>query len=156
MTEAIVPAGVSDWAREHVRNYLATDGAVGHMFTPPGVGRALPSLLLTTRGRTSGQTYILPLVYGQDGDNYVVVASRGGAPAHPGWYLNLVNNSEAEIQVLAQRLPVRARTAEGEERERLWGLMAAIHPDYNDYQKKTERRIPVVVLEPRDAATAAA
>ena len=109
------------------------------------MGKA-PVLLLSVTGRKSGKRRTTPLLYGRDGDNYVVIASVGGAPKHPAWYLNL-QGQEAEILVGRERLRVRARDAEGEERERLWALMVSLYPPYAEYQKKTERRIPVVVLE---------
>jgi len=120
--------------------YRLTGGKVGGR-----MGKA-PILLLTVAGRTSGKRRTTPLLYGRDGDNFVVIASMGGAPKHPAWYLNL-HGQEAEVQVRRERLRVRARDAEGEERERLWALMVSLYPSYDDYQKKTERRIPVVVLE---------
>jgi len=121
--------------------YRLTGGKVANR-----MGKA-PILLLTLAGRKSGKRRTTPLLYGRDGDNYVVIASMGGAPKHPAWYHNL-QGQEAEIQVGRKRLRVRARDAEGEERERLWALMVSLYPPYDDYQKKTERRIPVVVLEP--------
>jgi deazaflavin-dependent oxidoreductase (nitroreductase family) len=121
--------------------YRLTGGRVANR-----MGKA-PILLLTVAGRKSGKRRTTPLLYGRDGDNYVVIASMGGAPKHPAWYHNL-EGQEAEIQVGRKRLRVRARDAEGEERERLWALMVSLYPSYDDYQKKTERRIPVVVLEP--------
>jgi deazaflavin-dependent oxidoreductase (nitroreductase family) len=120
--------------------YRLTGGKVGGR-----MGKA-PILLLTVAGRKSGKRRTTPLLYGRDGDNFVVIASMGGAPKHPAWYLNL-HGQEAEVQVRRERLRVRARDAEGEERERLWALMVSLYPSYDDYQKKTERRIPVVVLE---------
>jgi deazaflavin-dependent oxidoreductase (nitroreductase family) len=121
--------------------YRLTGGKVANR-----MGKA-PILLLTLAGRKSGKRRTTPLLYGRDGDNYVVIASMGGAPKHPAWYHNL-QGQEAEIQVGRKRLRVRARDAEGEERERLWALMVSLYPPYDDYQTKTERRIPVVVLEP--------
>jgi deazaflavin-dependent oxidoreductase (nitroreductase family) len=121
--------------------YRLTGGKVANR-----MGKA-PILLLTVAGRKSGKRRTTPLLHGRDGDNYVVIASMGGAPKHPAWYHNL-EGQEAEIQVGRKRLRVRARDAEGEERERLWALMVSLYPSYDDYQKKTERRIPVVVLEP--------
>ena len=121
--------------------YRLTGGKVANR-----MGKA-PILLLTVAGRKSGKRRTTPLLYGRDGDNYVVIASMGGAPKHPAWYHNL-QGQEAEIQVGRKRLRVRARDAEGEERERLWALMVSLYPSYDSYQQKTERRIPVVVLEP--------
>jgi deazaflavin-dependent oxidoreductase (nitroreductase family) len=99
------------------------------------------------RGRSSGKRYRTALIYGRDGDNYIVVASKGGAPEHPEWYRNLVANPEVEVQVGGDRFKARARTANAEERPKLWDLMASIWPAYNDYQTKTDRQIPVVILE---------
>ena len=121
--------------------YRLSGGKVGGR-----MGKA-PILLLTVAGLKSGKRRTTPLLYGQDGDNFVVIASKGGAPKHPAWYHNL-KGQEAEILVGRQRLRVRAREAEGDERDRLWGQMVALFPNYAEYQKKTERRIPVVVLEP--------
>lgn len=103
----------------------------------------------TSKGRQSGRPRVAPLIYRRDGENYVIVASKGGADEPPAWYLNLVANPEVEIQVEDQRFVARARDAEGDERERLWAEMARIWPQYDDYQRKTERQIPVVVLEPQ-------
>ena len=102
---------------------------------------------MTTRGRRSGEPRTKPLIYEQDGDRYVVVASKGGAPAHPDWYENLQKDPNVELQVLDEVFPARARTAEGEERERLWQLVNQQWPDYDSYQTRTDREIPVVVLE---------
>jgi deazaflavin-dependent oxidoreductase (nitroreductase family) len=105
------------------------------------------TLLLTTTGRRSGQARTTPLIYGRDGDRYVVVASRGGAPQHPAWYENLAAHPEVTVQVMADRFKARARTASAAERPALWKTMAAIWPPYDEYQAKTSRTIPVVVLE---------
>lgn len=130
------------FGEEHVRKYQETNGEIGHIWN------GVTTLILTTTGRRSGEPRSTPLIYGQDQGSYVVVASRGGAPKHPSWYLNLVDQPDIEIQVKADRFPVRARTAEGEERDRLWKLMTGIWPAYDEYQAKTERQIPVVVLDP--------
>ena len=126
---------------EHVRRYRETDGDVG------GVWNGAPILLLTTTGRRTGDPTTTPLIFGRDGDRYVVVASKGGAPQHPGWYRNLAKNPEAELQVMGERFHARARTATGDERERLWRAMNEIWPPYDSYAQRTEREIPVVVLE---------
>jgi deazaflavin-dependent oxidoreductase (nitroreductase family) len=105
------------------------------------------TLLLTTTGRRSGQSRTTPLIYGRDGERYVVVASRGGAPTHPAWYDNLVAQPAVQVQVMADRFTARARTATPAERPALWKTMAAIWPPYDDYQARTTREIPVVVLE---------
>ena len=124
-----------DWAQEHMRNYLATDGVDGHIW------RGVPTLLLTTVGCKSGAPRMLPLIYGQDGDDYIIVASKGGFPEHPAWYNNLVAQPEVQVQVAA-----RATTIDGQRRQKLWDIMAEIWPPYIDYQQKTDRHIPVVVL----------
>jgi proline iminopeptidase len=112
-------------------------------------GRGLvPTLLLTTRGRKSGAPRVLPLIYGKTPRGYVVVASKGGAPSHPAWYRNLSAHPEVEVQVGPQTFQARARTATGGERSALWKQMVEIYPPYDDYQRRTAREIPVVVLEP--------
>ena len=149
MSEVKVPTSLPKWISDHLRRYVESNGADGHMWdsAPVGGPGPIPTLLLTTTGRRSGKQIVMPLIYGETDGNYVVVASKGGAPQHPGWYLNLVAKPEVGIQVLANRFRVKARTATGEERSRLWQKMAAIYPPYNAYQKKTDREIPVVVLE---------
>ena len=127
---------------EHVRRYRETDGEVGHIWR-----HGSKILLLTTKGRTTGEARTTPLIYEQDGDRYVIVASKGGAPEHPGWYRNLAKDPGVELQVKGDVFPARARTATGDERERLWTLAARQWPAYDEYQTKTEREIPVVVLE---------
>lgn len=128
---------------EHVRVYRETAGERGYHW------RGTTILLLTTQGRRSGESRTMPLIHRTDGDRWVVVASKGGAPQHPGWYLNLQANPDVEIEVKGERIPVRADTASGEERARLWKLMAEVWPPYDDYQGKTDREIPVVVLSRR-------
>lgn len=130
------------FGEEHVRRYRETDGEVGHDWK-----RGSKILLLTTTGRRSGEPRTTPLIYESDGDRYAIVASKGGAPEHPGWYLNLVAHPEVEVQVRGDVFRARASTAEGEERERLWELVNRQWPDYDSYQEKTDREIPVVVLE---------
>lgn len=127
---------------EHVRRYRETDGEVGYVWN------GAPTLLLTSTGRRSGTPRTSALIFGRDGDDYLVVASMGGAPQHPAWYLNLSDNPAVEIQVRAERIPVTARTASDEERSRLWKIMTEIWPNYDAYQARTNRRIPVVVLSP--------
>jgi deazaflavin-dependent oxidoreductase (nitroreductase family) len=128
---------------EHVRVYRETDGERGYDW------RGTTILLLTTTGRKSGEERTTPLIHRTDGERFVVIASKGGAPEHPDWYLNLTENPEIEIQVKGERFPVEATTAEGEERERLWKLLNEDWPDYDSYQQKTDREIPVVVLTRR-------
>ena len=127
---------------EHVRRYRETGGEVGHIWK-----RGAKILLLTTYGRKTGKPSTTPLIYENDGDRYVVVASQGGAPRHPGWYENLRRNPDVEVQVQAEVFRARALTAEGAERERLWRLAAEQWPDYDAYALRTDRVIPVVVLE---------
>jgi deazaflavin-dependent oxidoreductase (nitroreductase family) len=130
------------FGEEHVRRYIETDGEEGYIWRE---GSTI--LLLTTTGRKSGKELTMPLIFGEDGDSQVLVASRGGAPEHPGWYLNLEANPEVGVQVKGDTFRARARTAEGEERERLWKAMNEIWPHYDEYQTKTTRQIPVVVLD---------
>ncbi len=133
------PAG---WQRDHVERYVATDGAEGHLWN------GVHTLLLTTKGRRSGEPRRTPLIYGRDGDRYLVVASKGGSPEHPLWYRNLLADPTVAVQVGAEKFTARARTATPEEKRRLWPVMAGIWPAYDEYQTKTDRDIPVVVLEP--------
>jgi deazaflavin-dependent oxidoreductase (nitroreductase family) len=103
--------------------------------------------LLTTTGRKSKQPQMLPLIYGKDGDRYLIVASKGGNPSHPAWYLNLVAKPEVNVQVGADKFRARARTADAREKQRLWPVMTKVWPAYDEYQTKTSRDIPVVILE---------
>ena len=138
------------WIARHVKLYLE-DPEKGHDWDSTSVGGpgVLPCLLLITRGRKTGNIIMLPLIYGQAGDAFVIIASKAGAPTHPGWYLNLLAEPECEVQVRNDRHRVKARTAQGEEREALWQQQVEIYPPYNDYQLTAgERQIPVVVLEP--------
>jgi deazaflavin-dependent oxidoreductase (nitroreductase family) len=128
---------------EHVRVYRETGGKRGYHWHGTKV------LLLTTTGRKSGEQRTTPLIHGVDGDRWVVIASKGGAPEHPAWYLNLQADPEITIQVEADEIPVMATTAEGDERSRLWDAMHDAWPAYDEYQAKTDREIPVVVLTRR-------
>jgi proline iminopeptidase len=130
------------YGEEHVRRYRATDGEEGYIWRE---GSTI--LLLTTKGRNTGNESTTPLIFGLDGDNPVIVASQGGAPEHPGWYRNLAKSPEVGVQIKGERFRARARDAQGEERERLWRAMNEIWPHYDEYQTKTKREIPVVVLE---------
>jgi deazaflavin-dependent oxidoreductase (nitroreductase family) len=132
-----------DWVAEHTRRYVASDGADGHMWN------GIPTLVLTTRGRRSGRLRRNALIYGSDGDAFVVVASYGGSPTNAAWYSNLESDPDVTVQVGADTFAARARTATGPERERLWPAMVAIWPDYENYRHKTDRVIPVVLLERR-------
>jgi deazaflavin-dependent oxidoreductase (nitroreductase family) len=135
--------------RDHLDRYIATDGADGYLWdTGPGAGRGMvPTLLLTTTGRKSGRIMTLPLIFGRSGADYIVVASKGGAPQHPAWYLNLQANPDVQVQVKANKFAARAHTADATERALLWPLMVGIYGPYADFQLKTDRSIPVVVLE---------
>ena len=135
------PQALPAWIAEHLKTYQATNGADGHIWN------GVPTLLLTTTGRKSKQPIVLPLIYGKDGDRYVIVASRGGAPDHPGWYKNLVAQPAVKLQVAADKFAARASTAKGAERTRLWSVMTKLWPAYDEYQTKTTREIPVVILE---------
>jgi deazaflavin-dependent oxidoreductase (nitroreductase family) len=127
---------------EHIRNYRETDGEYGHDWR-----KGSSTLLLTTTGRRSGEPRTAPLIYGRNGDDYLLVASKGGSDVPPAWYVNLREHPEVEVQVLGDRFRARARTATAEERPRLWREMVSHWPDYDKYQTKTSREIPVVVLE---------
>ncbi len=151
MADAKLAPNMPQWMVDHANRYLSSGGKEGHIYrvTPPGYQEMdVPALLLTTTGRKSGEKFIFPLFYGDVGQGFVIVASKGGAPEHPGWYKNLLANPQAEVQVGTRKLAVKARTVQGEERERLWQQALQFWPPYADYQKKTEREIPVVVLDP--------
>jgi deazaflavin-dependent oxidoreductase (nitroreductase family) len=128
---------------EHVRVYRETAGERGYHW------RGTTILLLTAQGRRSGESRTTPLIHRTDGDRWVVVASKGGAPENPSWFENLKANPDVAIQVKGEEVPVQATTAEGDERARLWSLMTEVWPAYDDYQAKTDREIPVVVLSRR-------
>ena len=133
------------YGQEHVSAYRETDGERGYNWK-----NGTEILLLTTKGRRSGEQRTTPLIQRADNGRYVVIASQGGAPDHPSWFKNIAADPDAvEIQVKADRIPVHASVAEGEERERLWKAMTEVWPDYDQYQERTDREIPVVVLEPR-------
>jgi len=127
---------------DHVRRYRETGGEVGYLWND------VPILLLTTTGRKSGEPRTSALIFGRDGDDYLIVASMGGAPQHPSWYLNLTANPAAEIQVKADVIPVIGRTASDDEKPRLWAIMTGLWPNYDAYQSRTDRAIPIVVLSP--------
>lgn len=129
------------WVAKHIRSYIETDGAQGH------IHNGTPALLLTTRGRRSGKLRRTALFYGQDGDRYLLVASNGGASNHPAWYHNLVDHPEVEIQVGPDTFTARARTATAEEKPALWQRMVTLFPLYETYQAKAGREIPLVIVE---------
>jgi deazaflavin-dependent oxidoreductase (nitroreductase family) len=130
------------YGQEHVDRYLATDGVEGHDWN------GTQALILWTTGRRSGKQRTTPLIYGRHGNDYLLVASKGGTPENPDWYLNLEANPDVEIQVKGDRMRARARTATPEEKPELWSIMTKEWPDYDNYQTKTDRDIPVVVIEP--------
>lgn len=152
MTEAKLPDVLPKWQKDHVDMYLSSGGTKGHLYEanfPNMKPITVPSLLLITKGRKSGDKWMFPLFYGDtENGGYVIVASKGGAPDHPGWYKNLVANPEVEVQVGTKKLKARARTASGAERAKLWEQAVKFWPPYVDYAKKTPREIPVVVLDP--------
>ena len=129
---------------EHVRSYRETGGELGHDWK-----RGTSILLLTTKGRKSGEERTTPLIYGRSGDDYVVVASKGGSDEPPGWYANLAADPDVDVQVLDEVFPARARTASADEKAQLWEQMVGEWPDYDSYQERIDREIPVVVLQRR-------
>jgi len=131
------------FGREHVERYVATDGEEGHDW------QGTSALILTTRGRRSGEQRSTPLIYGKHGDDHLVVASKGGAEEHPAWYLNLDASPEVVVQVRGDRFTADARTATPEEKRTLWPVMVERWSAYEEYQAMTDRDIPVVVLERR-------
>lgn len=129
------------FGQEHVQRYVETDGREGHDW------QGTTALILTTTGRKSGQPRSSPLIYQRHGDDYLVVASKGGADEPPSWFLNLSADPDVEVQVMGDRFRARARTATPEEKPEVWRKMVGVWPAYDEYQEKTEREIPVVVLE---------
>jgi deazaflavin-dependent oxidoreductase (nitroreductase family) len=126
----------------HVEAYRRTNGEEGYDW------RGTHCLLLTTTGRKSGQQRTVPLIFGRDGDDYLIVASKGGADEPPAWYVNLEAEPAVEVQDRGDVFRAHARTASDDERARLWPVMTKEWPDYDAYQTKTERQIPIVILEP--------
>ena len=151
MTQPIAAPGMRPAQHEHLQRYLKTNGVEGHLWQSdrnPDLA-PVPTLILTTAGRKTGLRYLNPLIYGRAGSAYVVIASKGGAPAHPSWYLNLAAGSEVDVQVLERKFRARPRVATGSERQLLWKQMAAVFPPYDEYQQKAAgREIPVIVLDP--------
>ena len=129
------------WVKEHRDRYIETNGVDGHDW------KGVTSLLLTTTGRQSGESDTTPLIYGQDGERYLIVASKGGALRHPHWYLNLASDADVRVQVRGDRFAAKARTATPEEKPALWKIMTGVWPAYDEYQGRTEREIPLVILE---------
>ena len=150
MLEFTVPEHLPDWISDHTRQYLDSSGTEGHLWAPPGSDmEPVTTLLLVTTGRKSGKALTLPLIYGDAGDGaYVIIASKGGAPDHPAWYLNLEADPNVALMVGPEQFEATARLAAGDERQRLWDMMADMFPNYSEYAEKAgDREIPVVVLE---------
>lgn len=137
-------ADIHDFNRNLIEEFRANDGRVSGPF------EGAPLLLLTTTGAKSGRRHTTPLVYGRDGDDLFVIASKAGAPDHPHWYHNVLANPTVDVELPGEQLRARARVAEGEERDRLYAQQAAAMPAFTEYQQKTDRVIPVVVLERLD------
>ncbi len=132
---------LSAWVEDHVRQYLETNGEKGHIWN------GMPTLLLTTQGRKTEKYRTIPLIYGTYDGSYVVVGSKGGHAHHPSWYLNLQDNPKVTIQVGSKRMDAVARTSTGEERQKLWSQMCKVFSGYIEYATKTDREIPVVVID---------
>jgi len=150
MAEISIPDSVPGWVKEHIELYL-DDGEAAHLWDARlGGGEGmLTTLLLTTKGRKSGKQQMIPLIYRPTGNGgYCVIASKGGAPSHPAWYLNLEADPEIEVKVANEKFKALARVAQGDERERLWNTMVDYYAPYTDYQASAGRVIPVVVLDP--------
>ncbi len=136
------PADLSLLGEEHVRVYRETNGERGYIWN------GAPILLLTTRGRVSGEPRTIPIIYTAHGDNFILIASKGGSPTHPKWYLNILEDPSVQVQVKADQFEAVARTAQSPERERLWAEALKVWPKYDLYQSRTARQIPLVVIEP--------
>jgi len=134
---------MSNWNTAIIDEFRANEGRVGGNF------EGAPMLLLHTVGARSGEPRVNPMVYRREGDAYIVFASKAGAPTNPDWYHNLVAHPDVEAEIGADTVTLTARVAEGEERERLWSAQKQVMPGFADYERKTSRQIPVVVLEPR-------
>ncbi|MEY3413144.1 MAG: hypothetical protein RJA79_19 [Actinomycetota bacterium] len=146
MTSAKIVDSPVGWVQDHIRSYVDSNGQEGHIW------RGVPTLLLTTTGRKSGELRRTALIYGRDGENFVIVASKGGAPNNPLWYENLVADQKVTIQVGPEVFDCEASTYEesgvaGEHRQRVWDSLVAIWPGFAEYQTKTARRIPLVCLK---------
>jgi len=139
------PPDITLLGEQHIAAYRESGGEIGYLWN------GVPTLLLTTVGRRSGEPRTSALIFATDGADYLVVASMGGAPSHPQWYLNISANPKAEIQVKADHIPVVARTASADEKARLWDIVRGVWPNYDAYQARTDRDIPVVVLSPARA-----
>ena len=148
MSEIVIPDSLPAWIKEHVDIYLE-DGEAGHLWDASlGGGKGmLTTLLLTTIGRKTGRKSILPLIYLKtEDDGYCVIASKGGSPVHPVWFLNMESQPTVEVKVINETFEAKGRVAEGDEREKLWNMMVDYYAPYTDYQTLTDRQIPVVVF----------
>jgi deazaflavin-dependent oxidoreductase (nitroreductase family) len=125
----------------HVQAYRETNGEKGYLWN------GAPILLITTKGRRTGQQRTIPIIFAYDGDACVIIGSKGGSPTHPKWYLNILEEPRVEIQIKGEKFEAVTRTAESPERERLWAEVMKVWPKYDEYQSRTSRRIPVVVIE---------
>jgi len=128
--------------QDHVRAYRDTNGKTGYLWN------GAPTLLLTVSGRRTGRDHTSALIFARDGSDYLVVASMGGAPNHPNWYRNLQADPKARIQIKDEHIDVTAQTVTAEDKPRLWKIVTAVWPNYDVYQSRTDRDIPVVVLSP--------
>ncbi len=149
MHEFSVPTGLPDFIQQHVRDYLETNGEVGHLWdsTPHGGSGPVETLLLVALGRKTGRPRTLPIGYTKTDAGYVIVGSKGGSPEHPAWYLNLVANPEVSVQVGSDRFDARARILEGDARDAAWASLIETAPQFKRYQDGIERQVPVVLLE---------
>lgn len=146
--EALARRALPDWILDHLKQYQEDpDAAQWWDGRPFGGHERTPTLLLTTQGRKSGRVSTMPLIYGKDGGRYVLVGSKGGAADHPAWYLNLLANPLVELQVGEEQFAARAWDADPAERQRLMEMMTSVYPPYSAYQERTDRVLPVVVLE---------
>ena len=148
MADPIKEASDSGWIAKHRELYLK-DGKAGHLWdsTIAGGPGPIPTLLLFTIGRKSGKESIMPLIYGEIESGFVIIASKGGNPSHPGWYHNLMNQNEVKVQVEDDLFRAKTRIIKDNEREDVWKMMSKLYPPYNDYQSATNRHIPVIALE---------
>ena len=149
--QSSVVVGAPNWQKQHLEAYLQTNGQDGHFldFSPLGGHPKTPTLLLRTVGRRSGETRLMPLIYGRHGDEVVVIASRGGSPDHPAWFLNLQESPEVAFQIADKKFQGSWREATGDERAKIWDMMSEVNPLYRGYEGVTARVIPVIVMDPR-------
>jgi len=139
-----------DYINEHLRIYLESDGEHGHYVDPPepGARKDSTALLLQTIGRKSGNKFTVPLFYEKVGDDFIIIASKGGSDKHPVWYLNMLEQAEVRVQAGRDKYRASWRILEGDERQVAWDKIAAMYPTYHEYQKITDRVIPVIALTP--------